>query len=236
VLKAVLFDLDDTLFDHRHSSREALKVLQSEYVQHLGAVAMDELEMANLEILNMVHLEVLAGSLTPDEARVKRFGMLLRKYGIEPSQDKLGSIARHYRDSYQLSRRAVPGAKSLLASLRDRRLKTAIVTNNLVEEQMDKLRYCELLELIDSITISEEVGYAKPDVRIFQTALDRLKCTPEEAVVIGDSWENDILGARAAGIRAIWYNCYTIDVPDGSVPEIRSLQDSNAVLRLLFPD
>ena len=71
---------------------------------------------------------------------------------------------------------------------------------------MDKLRYCELLELIDSITISEEAGYAKPDIRIFQTALDRLECKPEEAVVIGDSWENDILGARAAGIRGIWYN------------------------------
>ncbi len=213
-----------------------LKLYKSEFTRELGSIPLDALEIANLEILNSVHVEVLAGTLSPDDARTKRFGMLLTQYGIESVPDKLGSIAEHYRASYQLSRRAVPGAKRLLRLLRDRGLKTAIVTNNLVEEQMDKLRYCELLELIDSITISEEAGYAKPDIRIFQTALDRLECKPEEAVVIGDSWENDILGARAVGIRGIWYNCYTIDIPDKNVPEIRSFEDSNAVLRLLFPD
>ena len=234
MLKAVLFDLDDTLFDHRHSSREALSVLQREYARELGTVDMDKLEAVNLEILNIVHKEVLAGTLTPDEARAKRFGMLLRKYGLEPSLKELDSIAMMYRASYQLSRRATPGAKSLLKVLRDRGLKTAIVTNNLVEEQMDKLRHCELFDLIDSITISEEAGYAKPEVRIFETVLDRLECKPEETIMIGDSWENDILGARTAGIPTIWYNCYSTESPDKSVPEIRSLEDSNAILRLLF--
>ena len=100
---------------------------------------------------------------------------------------------------------------------------------------MDKLHHCELFDLIDSITISEEVGYAKPDVRIFETALTRVECKPEETMMIGDSWENDILGARAAGIQGVWYNCYSTQPPDKSVPEIRSLEDSNAILRLLSP-
>ena len=122
MVKAVLFDLDDTLFDHRHSSREALKALQSEFTRELGSIPLDALEIANLEILNSVHVEVLAGTLSPDDARTKRFGMLLTQYGIESVPDKLGSIAKHYRASYQLSRRAVPGAKRLLRLLRDRGL------------------------------------------------------------------------------------------------------------------
>jgi HAD superfamily hydrolase (TIGR01549 family) len=235
LLKAVLFDLDDTLFDHRYSSREALSVLLREYSPDLGNVAMDELEVVNLEILNTVHVEVLAGTLTPDEARVKRFGLLLRNYGLEPSPKELDSVAANYRSSYQLSRRATPGAIPLLHALRNRGLKTAIVTNNLVDEQMDKLRHCKLLELINCIVISEEAGYIKPDVRIFETALERLQCDPHETIMIGDSWDNDILGAQAAGIPAVWYNCYSKELPDKSVPEIRSLEDSNVILRLLLP-
>jgi|ERR1700733_13162897 len=232
MLKAVLFDLDDTLFDHRHSSREALSVLQSEYLE-IGGVNMDELEAANLEILNSIHVEVLAGTITPDQAREKRFGIILAKYGVVASSEKLRDLAVHYRSKYQLSRRAVPGAKELLHALRHRSLKTAIISNNLVEEQMDKLQHCELLNLLDSLTISEEAGFAKPDPRIFEIALDRLQCKPDESIMIGDSWENDILGARNAGISSIWYNCYLTELPDTSFSEIRSLEDSEFIIRLL---
>jgi len=234
VLKAVLFDLDDTLFDHRHSSRSAITVLQQHFADVLGSVSLDELEAVNLEILNEVHLEVLAGSLNPDEARLKRFGKLLGGYGLTPSPDSLQDVASRYRAQYQASRRAIPGAHNLLRAVRNRGLKTAIVTNNLVEEQMDKLRHCALLDLLDSLTISEEAGFSKPDVRIFQTALDRLGCKPDEAVMLGDAWVNDILGAREAGIRTVWYNCYLTERPDDSIPEIHSLEDSDAILRVLL--
>lgn len=234
MLRAVLFDLDDTLFDHRHSSREGLSVLKKEFPRHLAAVPLDELELVNLEILNAIHVEVLAGILSPDEARRKRFGILLRKFGIDLSPEELENVAVLYRDSYQRARQATFGAQSLLRAVRGRGLKTAIVTNNLVEEQLDKLHYCKLFDLLDSLTISEEAGFAKPDIRIFQIALDRLECKPYEAIIIGDSWENDILGARTAGIAGIWYNCYATIMPDKSVPEIRSLEDSNAILRLLW--
>ena len=233
MLKAVLFDLDDTLFDHRHSSRSALSILQAEYSREIGDVNMDELEKVNLDILNRVHVEVLAGTLSPDEAREKRFGIFLAKYGIAASSEKLRDVAALYRSEYQSSRRATPGAKVLLKALRERGLKTAIISNNLVDEQMDKLQHCELLNLLDSFTISEEAGFAKPDSRIFQIALNRLECRPEESVMIGDSWENDILGARGVGIATIWYNCYLTEPPDKSVPEIRSLEDSDFLIRLL---
>ncbi len=236
MLKAILFDLDDTLFDHRHSSRAALRVLQQHYADGLGSISLDELEAINLVILNEVHIEVLAGALNADEARVKRFGMMLGRYGLLPSPESLQDVADRYRARYQESRRATPGAHALLRAVRSRGLKTAIVTNNLVEEQMDKLQHCGLLHLIDSTTISEEAGYSKPDARIFQAALNRLECTADEAIMLGDAWENDILGARGAGIRGVWYNCYASTRPDDSVPEIQSLEDSDAILRLLLLD
>ncbi|MDP4198445.1 MAG: HAD-IA family hydrolase [Bacteroidota bacterium] len=234
MLKAVLFDLDDTLFDHRHSSREALALLQQDFFGDRDEVTLDELEAANHAILNEVHVEVLAGTLGPDEARVKRFGMFFRRFGIKLSTHDLQIVAASYRANYQSSWRAMPGAEKLLRALRHRGVKTSIVTNNLVEEQMSKLARCGLLELLDSITISEEAGFSKPDARIFQIALDRLGLEAQETVMIGDAWENDILGARAAGIRSVWYNAYSSEPPERTVPEIRTFEDSDAILRLLF--
>ncbi|HWF44110.1 MAG TPA: hypothetical protein VG537_05680, partial [Candidatus Kapabacteria bacterium] len=63
VLKTVLFDLDDTLFDHRHSSRTALGLFKIRFAKQLEQVSLDELERANLEILNEIHVHVLDGSL-----------------------------------------------------------------------------------------------------------------------------------------------------------------------------
>lgn len=108
MLKAVLFDLDDTLFDHRHSSRAALTLLQKEFAGELGGVPLDELATATLDILNSVHHEVLAGTILPDEARIKRFRMLLGKYGLNPSVERTQAIAEMYRAEYQASRRAAP--------------------------------------------------------------------------------------------------------------------------------
>lgn len=232
MLKAVLFDLDDTLFDHRYSSRCALIALQSRYPA-LGYVPLDDLEAANLEILNEVHVDVLRGAIGPDEARERRFGMLFGRFGASLSADELRELAAWYRQEYCTSWRATPGATALLQTLKARRLRTAIVSNNLLEEQLQKLRVCDLHEHLDVLVISEEAGVSKPDARIYEIALERLGIAPDEAVMIGDAWENDIVGARIAGIRAIWYNCYGTQNPDASIPEICSFEDSERILELL---
>ena len=82
------------------------------------------------------------------------------------------------------------------------RAKVGIVSNNLLEEQQDKLRCCELDQYVDVLVVSEEAGISKPDPRIFEIVLDRLRCRPQEAVMIGDSWDADVLGAAAAGIQS----------------------------------
>lgn len=60
-----------------------------------------------------------------------------------------------------------------------------------------------LLELVDAVVTSAEVGAAKPDARIFHAALERAGCEAAEALHVGDSAENDVAGARAAGLRAL---------------------------------
>ena len=96
---------------------------------------------------------------------------------------------------------ARPRRRRLLERLHGRTV-LGVVTNNQIAEQEEKVAHFGLNDVIDFLVVSEGVGVSKPDPRIFSLALDRAAAEPGEAVMIGDSWENDILGARGAGIPA----------------------------------
>jgi putative hydrolase of the HAD superfamily len=123
---------------------------------------------------------------------------------------------------------------SLLTAIRQRGLRIAIVTNNIVVEQQTKLRYCGLTELVDALVTSEEIGVQKPHSKIFHTALERVGAEPAEAVMVGDAWATDIEGARAAGVRPIWLNRFGGASVDPSVAELRALEPMEAALRLIL--
>jgi putative hydrolase of the HAD superfamily len=89
---------------------------------------------------------------------------------------------------------------------------------------------------VDVLVVSEEAGISKPDPGIFQIALDRLEVRAGETVMVGDSWANDIAGARRAGIRAVWFNPRRLAKPeaDTAVHEIAALTPVEPVIAVLF--
>ena len=235
--RTVLFDIDDTLFDHRYSSRVALRDLQDRDPSGLAQLDLDDLERTHLQILNSVHRGVLDGQLTIDEARKRRFGLLYDHYGLTlPAETD--AIASRYRDIYQGSWRPTPGAHEVLRLLRSEGLHVGVVSNNVVSEQRMKLDILGLTSLIDTMTISEEAGAAKPDPKIYFVALERAGARAEETVMIGDAWENDVIGARRAGLRTIWFDHYRLglptDVPASEhPPRLLDLTDPALVLELV---
>ena len=156
----------------------------------------------------------MIGRVPLDAARNERFRRLFAAAGVTAADDLAQRAASTYRERYAAARRAVAGAAALLRLVRSR-ARVGIVSNNLLEEQREKLRVCGLDGFIDALVVSEEAGAAKPDPAIFALALDRLGCAAGEAVMVGDSWPADIAGARASGIRAIWFNPRHEPVPDG---------------------
>lgn len=235
-VRAVLFDLDDTLFDHWACTRTALRRLQSEFpVFQVWPLA--ELERRHAALLETLHLEVLAGRMSVDEARLRRFGCLALEAGGEQPGADAAVIALAYRQAYTSSWQPVPGARELLGELR-RTVRVGVVTNNVVAEQRQKIDACGFAPLVDAVVISEEIGIAKPDSRIFAECLKRLGSAAGEAVMVGDSWPSDIAGARGAGLRAVWFNRFGLAVPDGSaVAQLTSLEPaSTAAALILSPD
>jgi putative hydrolase of the HAD superfamily len=234
VTRAVLFDLDDTLFDHRESAAEALRRVQGAH-EGLRHIPFDEFEKLHAALLEELHPEVLNARLEMDEARRERFRRLFARCGIAASEDLCAATARRYRNDYMDARRAVAGAAALVAEIR-RHAKVAIVSNNMLQEQRDKLEFCGLAAHVDALIVSEEAGVSKPDPAIFSMALAALGADARETVMLGDSWTADVLGARAAGIRAVWFNPLRIPAPDPElgVRELHALEPVEAVTAYLL--
>jgi putative hydrolase of the HAD superfamily len=233
--RAVLIDLDDTLFDHRASARRALASAAG-CDPVLGAVAFDTLEARHRLILEDLHTRVLAGHMTVDEARARRFRTLIEEQGGTCGDPQLDRITAAYRAAYQSGWTCLAGARDLLAELKRRDVRIAIVTNNIVSEQVAKLKRLELAALVDALVVSEAVGVSKPAPGIFSHALAELGAAADDAVMLGDSWSADIEGARGAGIRAVWFNPRRGPRPAQrpEVPEIHSLKPAEGVAELLM--
>ena len=225
MLRAILFDLDDTLFDHRQCARMALTAV---YASHacFASTAFDLFERAHATHLEDLHVQVVKGDVQIDDARIERFRRLLAAAGGD--EREAARAAAEYRAAYVTARRPVPGAVAVLERLRAH-APIGVVSNNLLAEQREKLQQCGLTPYIDTLVVSEEAGISKPDPAIFKIALDRLQAGPHEAVMIGDSWAADIEGAHAAGIHAIWFNPDGLPSPDPAraVPELQVMEPAD---------
>jgi putative hydrolase of the HAD superfamily len=232
---AVLVDLDDTLFDQGRAVRGGLDAVAARF-DALAALPVERLLQTHDEWLDRLHANVLRGELSVDEARRIRLGRLLETAGVRASDADLTLAAAEYRRGYVASWCAVEGAATLLARLR-RDARVAIVSNNTRDEQVAKLRACDLDQLIDELVVWEDVRIAKPDPAMFRVALERLGqgARADTAVVLGDSWSADVLGAVAAGMRAVWFNRRGAACPDASLAiEIRALVPTESIARVLL--
>lgn len=233
MIKAVVFDLDDTLFDHRHSSREGLRSVWKRYTC-FQEMTLDEFEIEHREMLEKIHFsQVLVGKLSVEEARAERFKHLFLNRNVEVDFDTSRNAAEIYRNSYEKNIRKVKGSEELLKTLK-KNYKIGIITNNITAEQENKLRQLGLTDYIDHMTTSEELGVVKPHPILFNTALKKLGVKAEAAVMIGDSWDNDIAGAHSVGMKCIWLNHHKVTCPDSAKAiEIRSLENAEYIKMLI---
>jgi len=97
------------------------------------------------------------------------------------------------------------------------RLPLGLLTNGPSDIQRLKLDQAGLSDTFDTVVVSGEVGVGKPTPAVFDLVLDRLGARAEHSVMVGDSWERDIVGALGAGLTAVW-------IADGRTPPAEDLR------------
>ncbi len=231
--RTLLCDLDDTLFDHSGATRDALAVVR-DATPAFQSWSLEEFDRHHRVVLETLHLEVLAGRWTVEQARVERFRQLLGAAGSEESRaDVLDGVSWGYRHAYEAAWRMIPGALELAAAAKAADWQLVIVTNNVVREQRLKVERGGLTPFVDVLVTSEEFGASKPDPRIIHHAIERVGGTRERSVVFGDSLVTDVAGARAAGVRAVWFNRWRAASSDLSLTQVHALEPTAEVLRAL---
>jgi putative hydrolase of the HAD superfamily len=140
--------------------------------------------------------------------------------------DPTGQILRDLHEAFTAPRwhRPYPETEEVLDQLARRGLSLHVVSNN-TELLPETLRRLGWSERFSTVTYSQEAGAEKPDPRVFRLSLDRARCSADEAVHVGNSWEADYLGAKRAGLRAIWLNRSGEDPPEPceTVRDLREL-------------
>lgn len=194
----LFFDLDHTLWDFTANSRSTLAELYAD--AGLGSMG-----VASAEVFIEVYEEVNqglwrryeAGRLHRDVLRVLRFRNTLLHFGVR--DDKLaGWLGSTYLERSPVKPGLMPGAAALLSDLRERYV-LHIITNGFSEVQTTKLERSGIADHFSAVITSEQTGVGKPDPRIFAHALRKAKATAQESLMIGDSVQADMAGARAAG-------------------------------------
>jgi HAD superfamily hydrolase (TIGR01549 family) len=215
MIKTVFFDLDDTLFDHQYSRRCGFMALKAMHPR-LSHISLRDMELVHEQLIWADYEKVLDGEISIRDAMAQRLCTLCTRFGLTLAPADIPVTVQNYDTAYRKSRRAIPGSRELLDSLK-KEVRIGIITNGFKELQEEKIALCRISPFIDTLVISEEIGYKKPDKRIFEAALVQAEVEPGESVYVGDSWDIDILPASACGMKAVWLNRYGQPHPDPSV-------------------
>ncbi len=223
--RGFLFDADNTLFDYTRGEGEALREAVLEAVPGADPVrVLEEYQKINVSFWRRFE----EGSVTMEDLKVGRFRALLDSLGSDADAALLSA-----RDLDFLSTKAdfMPHAGEVLAAL-SARASLGLVTNGISRVQRGRLLRSGILPLFAAVTISEEIGLAKPDPAFFSRAVQDLGLPPSDLLCVGDSPASDIAGARASGIDACWYNPAGLPWPGpGGEPQL-IIRDLREVLPL----
>jgi putative hydrolase of the HAD superfamily len=205
--RALIFDLDDTLLDW--SGMAAAVARTAELIAGIRThVDARQLTAANASVWTTYWPEVesdwMLGVRTSEVVGREAWRRSLAACDIE--DDELTEYAREtFAREERASHRLYDDARDVIANLGEA-YELAIVTNGARDSQRQKLRTVGIEAAFRVVIVSAEVGLAKPDPRIFDLALRQLGVSADAAWHIGDSLANDVAGAKAASLTAVWLN------------------------------
>jgi putative hydrolase of the HAD superfamily len=128
----------------------------------------------------------------------------IRDLNIWHSPKTIEELSTHWQSWVPNNSVPMKSMEECLACLIEMGFRLCLVSNGQSKKQRDKVNKLSLGQYLEAIVISEEVGFKKPDARIFEYALNVMDCKVEESFFVGDHPENDYLGSTSLGFTGIW--------------------------------
>lgn len=218
MIRNVLFDLDDTLFDFHKAEKIAL----TKTLVHFGIDPTEE-TLALYSTINAAHWKRLElGEISREEVKVGRYRELFKTIGVECDPVK---ATAYYESMLAIGHYFMPGAPELLEELYGK-YRLYIVSNGTAKVQEGRIGSSGIKKYMDGIFISQILGANKPDKQFFDICFAEIPdFSLSETVIIGDSLSSDIKGGINAGITTVWFNPKGIEndndiKPDYTIKEL----------------
>lgn len=202
--KSLFIDLDDTLWDIHQNAKECLEEIYVDYgYQQYYPTFNDYYEVympSNQHLWGLYR----QGKIRKDELIVERFLVPVREFGIDDAA-YAKSLSDDFLERTTHKTKLIDGAIDLLDYLKPK-YRMHILSNGFREVQFKKIENSGLKSYFDKIILSEDANINKPHPDIFTYALKNTNSRRVETLMIGDSWEADIVGARNSRIAQLWFN------------------------------
>lgn len=201
-IKTIFFDLDNTLFDHTRAERTALVSLMKDYPEIFTDVSQEN--FLHIYHKNNIQLwkQLSAGEISAQQLKVQRFELSLKELNCDNA--KSAELSQSYFEIYSKQSFVLPNVEEILIYLKPK-YELGILSNGFKTTQEKKLQNIKLDSFFTYKIYSGDIGAMKPSPEIFNAATRVAKIHSFEVVYVGDSYDDDIKGAKAAGWHTIHY-------------------------------
>jgi putative hydrolase of the HAD superfamily len=207
-IQAVIFDLDDTLIDRQKAAKSYFRWLVNNYCPII--------EDNENQVDYLLELDDLGRT-----DKYELYDFIINRWRLNtmtPSAFVNIWKAEFYKHTVERQH-----AHEILAYL-SQRYPLGLISNGYSDVQINKLKKVEMVQFFKAIVVSEDIGYRKPDSKIFIETCAMLGVVANGTVFIGDHITNDVIGSRNAGLSPIWLNTIQEEI-DVDCPTILSLSE-----------
>lgn len=226
MIKAVIFDIDGTLYDYKEGDRRGIKSI-AEYCYNQFGITYDEFKKIHSYCKKYI-FDNMSGNSGVSHNRLIRYQHMLEYWNkpIFPHALKMYNI--YWNELFETVRPDLNLIEALKL-LKEKDIIVGIGTNMNAYIQFEKLKKLEIDKYIDIIITSEEIGYEKPDKRFFDMCAKKSKCEASECIFIGDDLIKDVWGSENAGMKPLWYKAEDLDNKD----DVQCITDYRELIEII---
>jgi putative hydrolase of the HAD superfamily len=202
---AVLLDIDDTLVDTRRAFFAAVRAVSSTWLGHLASEQHDEVARRWIADVGGHFRTYTRGEISIEEQRRRRAADLQRTFGgADLDDEQFAAWYAAYDTAFRSSWRLHDDVTALLDAIDRAHVPVGALTNSSRDLSVAKLARLGLTERLPLLVSPDDLGFGKPDPRVFLLACERLGSEPSRTAYVGDELDVDAQGAVAAGLVGIW--------------------------------
>ena len=229
MIKAVLLDVDDTLLDHNTAIRNAASSLFDKVItdkEHERQIFIERWISLNREWYQKFY----AKQVTFQESGRGKLREAFSIYDYQFSDEEADSLLSDYWEEYVEMCQLFNDVNDCFKQLQQ--YKIGIVTDGQENQQVAKIKHCNIYDAMDVVVTAETAGFAKPAFQIFAYACAKLGVSEKECVYIGDNLELDAIAANNAGMIGIWLNRQQTKL-ESSPQNVKTINRLTEVLEIL---